>query len=231
MKINLKKKPEKPIIIEGFPGFGLVGNIVTQFLVEHMECEKIGEFVYDEFPAVATIHNGELVDPMSVYYSKKYNIIILQTILNVKGYEWEIADNIIKMAKELKSPRIISVEGMGSKDMSPNKESKLYYYGSEDFEEHGIKKVAETVIIGVTGAMLLKSKKLDCLFAETHSALPDSKAAAKVIEVLDKDLGLDVDYKPLIKQAENFESQLKKLLKESTQTAQEADKKNLTYLG
>ena len=45
--------------------------------------------------------------------------------------------------------------------------------------------------MGVSGALLLKAEvPLSCFFAETHSSLPDSRAAAKIIEVLDKYLYL-----------------------------------------
>ena len=84
MEIVLNKKPEGCTLIEGFPGFGLVGTIVTEYLVEHLKCEMIGEFVYDELPATVAIHKGSLIHPMSLYYNEKYNLLILHTILDVK---------------------------------------------------------------------------------------------------------------------------------------------------
>lgn len=232
MRIVLKKKPQNPVIIEGFPGFGLVGSIATQFLIDHMDCELIGEFKYDELPAMVSIHKKKLIRPMAVYYSKKENIILLQTILNPKGMEWEIADCILDMAKTLKAKEIISLEGLNSrlKIGGSGGVSKLYYYGDPKFEKW-LKPVNESVVLGVSAAMLLNSNKVSCIFAETHSALPDSKAAAKIIELLDKYLGLKVDYKPLVKQAELFETKLKVLFKESQKTLTDSNKKNLSYLG
>ncbi len=232
MKINLSKKPQKPIIIEGFPGFGLVGTIVTQFLTENLDCELIGEFEYDDLPALVTIHKGELLKPMAVYYSKKYNLIILQTILTMKGKEWAIADAILEMAKTLKAKEIISVEGVNAQlPLESGSQAKLFYYGNDNLKKLNLSPIDESVVVGVTSAMMLKTKDINCIFAETHSALPDSKAAAKVIEVLDNYLGLNVDYKPLIKQAENFEKKLQKLLKESNNAVEASDKKSLSYLG
>ena len=43
MKIILKKKPKNPTIIEGFPGFGLVGTIASEFLIDHLNTEMIGK--------------------------------------------------------------------------------------------------------------------------------------------------------------------------------------------
>ena len=47
MKFELKKKPKNPTIIEGFPGFGLVGTIASEFLMSHLDCEQIGRFYFE----------------------------------------------------------------------------------------------------------------------------------------------------------------------------------------
>ena len=70
-----------------------------------------------------------------------------------------------------------------------------------------------------------------CIFVETHSNLPDSKAAAKVVEYLDKYLGLKVDYKPLLKTAEQFEAQLKELITHTQQAVKEQEKRKMSYVG
>ena len=91
----------------------------------------------------------------------------------------------------------------------------------------------EGIIIGVTGAVLLRVEKVpvSCLFAETHSNLPDSKAAAKVIEALDKYIGMDIDYKPLLEQAQKFEDKLKTIMQKSQEAQEISGKKKLSYLG
>ncbi|MBU0665969.1 MAG: PAC2 family protein [Nanoarchaeota archaeon] len=230
MKINLWKKPQGCTIIEGFPGFGLIGTIATEFLLEHMNCEQIGEFVYDELPAMVAIHKGKLVKPMAVYYSKKHNIVILQTILNTKGHEWVIADAIADLAEKLKVKGILSIEGIASPNPSLD-ETRVYFFGDEKLKSLGLKPVDESIILGVTAAIMLKYDKVTCLFAETHSSLPDSKAAAKIIEILDKYLKLSVNYAPLLKQAEDFENKLKGMLQQGKKAADESDKKYMSYLG
>ena len=79
--------------------------------------------------------------------------------------------------------------------------------------------------------MLKHEIPLLCLFAETQTTLPDSKAAAKVIEMLDQYLGLSVDYKPLLQQAEKFEEKLKSLLTKEEEFKGIAEKKKLSYVG
>ena len=47
MEIKLYKKPKSPLIIEGFPGFGLVGTIATEFLLEHLQTEQIVKISFE----------------------------------------------------------------------------------------------------------------------------------------------------------------------------------------
>jgi predicted ATP-grasp superfamily ATP-dependent carboligase len=166
---------------------------------------------------------------MAVWHIPKKNIVILHTILNVKGFEWEIAGEIISMSKKMNAKQIIGIEGVATDDLTG--EPKVYYYGDKKLETCGALPVKESIIMGVSSALMLRHPKTTCVFASAHSKLPDSKAAAKIIEVLDKYLGLGVDYKPLLMQAQQFEEKLKTIAQQATKTTQEADKKSMSYLG
>jgi predicted ATP-grasp superfamily ATP-dependent carboligase len=69
------------------------------------------------------------------------------------------------------------------------------------------------------------------LFVETHSKLPDSKASAKIIEMLDMYLGLEVDYKPLEQAAQDFENKLKGYVEKMQKTAQKTEERAANYVG
>lgn len=237
MEVKLKKKPKNPIIIEGFPGFGLVGTIASEFLIEHLATEQIGKITFNEMPAMVAIHDNNVVEPLGIFYNKKYNIVIVHAITASQGFEWDIADTIAKLANNLDAKEIISLEGVGSGDGTPVGSKIFYYTGKADkkkkFDAAGLSPLKEGIIVGVTGALLLRSEKVpvSCIFAETQSNMPDSKAAAKVIEVLDKYIGLEVDVKPLLKQAEKFEGKLKSLLSQSQKAQEISEQKRLNYVG
>lgn len=235
MKIILHKKPKKAKIIEGFPGFGLIGTITTEFLIEHLKAKEIGSFHYDELPAIIAIHKEKLVNPMGVYYVEKDNLIILHTILNTVGVEWKISEAIIKMAQILESPEIISLEGVSSQQSKDN--SRVFFYTTNTKNKDKLIKLnasplQESIILGVSGAIMLRSDiPITCVFAETHLEFPDSKAASNIIKILDGYLGLKVDYKPLIKQAQEFETKVKQMLQQSSLASKTRDKKQMSYLG
>ena len=236
MTIELKKRPSKPIIIEGFPGFGLIGTITTEFLLEHLETEQIGRILLEDTPAMVAIHENKLIEPLGIFYNKKYNIVIVHALNAPHGKEWKIAEYIADLAKQLNAKEIISIEGVGSSEEIDN--TRTFYFSNHTeavhkFRNLKIDPLEEGIIMGVTSALLLKVDKtpMSCVFAETHTQLPDSKAAAKVIEVLDKYLGLQVDPQPLLETAQKFEEKVKKILTSGVQAAKMNDAKQMSYVG
>ena len=238
MRIILDKKPGKnPIVIEGFPGFGLIGTIATEYLIETLKAELIGRFEFDEMPPTLAIHQGELVHPMGIFYSKEHNILILHTILNTTGYEWKAASAILKMCDDFKADEVISIEGVAG--LMPGADTPKIYFFTQDKKKRaalqniGMNPITESIIMGVTGALILKSTRpVTCFFAQTVSNLPDSKAAAGIIESIDKYLSLSIDTAPLIKQAEEFEKKLKKIQEQAVNATKEVEmSKKPIYLG
>jgi uncharacterized protein len=235
MSIELSEKPKNPVIIEGFPGFGFVSTIATEFLIKHLNAKKIGKFSTNKILPVSVIHNSKILEPLEIYYAKKENIVLLRTITNITGAEWEIADIVSELAGKLKAKEIISIEGISSSEKTADK-SKVYYYtnqSTKNFENMKIPNLKDGIVMGVTGVLLMKSDKLpiSCLFAEANPNLPDSRAAGEIIKVLDEYLGLDIDYKPLMKTAEEVEDKLKGLLTKIKETSCQKDKKEISYLG
>ena len=133
MKIKLYKVPKSPVILEGFPGVGLVGTIATEFLIDNLDTELIGKIWLDELPAMVAIHDSKVVEPIGIHYNKKHNLILIHGVTAVKGIEWLVAESILDIAKKVKAKEIISIEGVGS--AAPNKNPTCYYYSSSDSED------------------------------------------------------------------------------------------------
>jgi uncharacterized protein len=80
------------------------------------------------------------------------------------------------------------------------------------------------MITGVTGVLLyegvLKKQDVICLLSEAHSAFPDSRAAGNLLKKLDVMLPeIKIDPKPLYKEAEKIEDQIRKFMEQSKPTA------------
>lgn len=235
MQIDLIKKPKNVTLIQGFPGFGLVGTIATEFLIDHLDAKRIGRVWSDKLQPMVAVHGSEIIEPIGIYYDAKTRIMILHVhpFATLGGIEWKLAELIGKLAKELSLKEVISLEGVGS--MGEVKAPVAYYYSNQKtkWSKMNVQELKEGIIMGVTGALLLNLKDvpLSCIFAETHSGLPDSRAAAKIIEVLDSYLGLKVDYHPLLKKAEELEDKVKSILNKTKTASSLKEKKEMDYVG
>lgn len=235
MKLVLTKKPKNVTIIEGFPGFGLIGTIATEFLMEHLDTEKIGIIEMDEIPAMIAIHQNKVIEPISIHYNKEYNLVLIHAINIGKDLGWKVADVVGDLAKQLSAKEIISLEGVGS----PNPDAgRVFFYATEDGKvSKRLSGIAaplnEGIIVGVTGALLARNINIPivALFAEAKSNMPDSKAAAEIIKALDAYSGLKVDPKPLYKQAEMFEKKLQGILQKGKEAEEIQEDKKLSYVG
>lgn len=234
MKILLEKKPKNVILVEGFPGMGLVGTIATEAVLDYTKAKQIGRIESDKFPALIAVHEGKVTDPLGIFYSKKHNLVIQHAVTNISGEEWKISDSVLEVSKQLNASEIISLEGIGVLGAAGKKSAGAFYYTNDPkakkkFEKISLNPLKEGIIVGVTGALMLKLKtekqKMSCIFAETSSGLPDSRAAAKIIEVLDSYLKLKIPFKPLIKKAEQFESKLKNIFAQAKQASVQKQKK------
>jgi uncharacterized protein len=83
-------------------------------------------------------------------------------------------------------------------------------------QDQNIPLFTEGVITGVAGVLLNEGKSRDfdviSVMAEAHPDYPDARAAAKVIETIDKMLlHIHLDAKPLYIEAEKIEGQLKSI--------------------
>lgn len=236
MKLILTKKPKNVTIIEGFPGFGLIGTIATEFLMEHLDTEKIGIIELDEIPAMIAIHQNRVIEPISIHYNKDYNLVFIHAINIGKNLGWKLADVVNEMATSLTAKEVISLEGVGS----PNAEqSRVFFYTSKDNKKVQEKlngfanPLMEGIVVGVTGALLAKQcpTQITAIFAEARDNMPDSKAAANVIQALDAYLGLKVDPKPLLKQAQEFEKKLRGLVEKGQRAEELQESKHPSYVG
>ncbi len=240
LRIEIWESPKDVTIIEGFPGFGMVGIIATEAIIDFLKPRLIGRITSNKLPALIAVHEGKIVEPLGIFYDQKNNIVLLHAVTNITGFEWDLCDAVLEVAKLLKAKEIVSMEGIGtlaqppagSGKVSKGEGGKSYFYTNHDparkkFDSLGVKQLGEGIIVGVTGALVLKAgdkMKLSCIFGETHSGLPDSRAAASVIGIIDKYLGLNVPSEPLMKKAAEFEGKLEDLFSKIKTTSDEKEK-------
>jgi len=213
------KSFNKPLIILGFQGVGLVGTIAAQYLAANMKMDKVGYISSPELPPLALLIEGEIVHPIRIYSNKARDIIIIESELPIQQkLSYQISDEIINFAKKVKAREILCLEGIASLD--GDEISDVYFMRTNEAKFKGkVRELKNGIIIGLSASVMLKSLETKvlatCLMAESRSDMPDGVAAAAVLDKFKDLYGLTVDTGSLKKQAVDFEKKLGRVLKEA----------------
>jgi uncharacterized protein len=229
--LKLTKKPKSPLIITAFPGFGLVGTIAVEFLIEHLKTEEIGKIVMKSEIPVVVIHEGILVEPLSIHYSRKYNIVLVRSVNKISKNFAELSADFTALEEALLPKEVLILDGVNS----PTGSSEIYYFSKQEkqgekYKQAGLKKLSEGIIIGAPAMLLSQCDNSSCIFAETKSEMPDSRTAAEIIKVLDRVFKLEVDYNPLYETAKKFETRLRQL-EERSKLLERDNNRDMNYVG
>jgi uncharacterized protein len=217
-------------IIDGFPSVGLVSTITANYLIDVLELQQIGIMDSKFFPTVSIVRNGVPLYPVRIYAGKGVCVFISEFQPAPKLIR-PIAEAILAFAKRKGARTIISPEGLVlDQEGDGEQEVQVYALGStpgtrEMLTNHKIEQFGNGIITGVSGVLLNLGKKenLDAIsiLAEANPNYPDARAAAKVIEAIDKLLpNLKIDVKPLYTEAENIEKTLRMMQKQAAPAQQ-----------
>jgi uncharacterized protein len=220
-------KSENPVLIEGFPGIGLVGNIASQQIIDELEMTYIGSIDSRYFPPIAILYEGLINMPVRVYESEEFNLIIVVSDIPINpSVSYDISKAIVEWAESINTKEIISIAGIAT--MSEN--HKVFGAATNTEMLERIKDKVEVfqmgTISGISGSFmaecLIRGIPAISLLGATQSQNPDPRAAAVVIEVLNSLYGFAIDTENLIEQAERIEIEMQKLAEEVKTTEQAA---------
>ena len=216
------RRLKSPVLVEGFPGLGLVGTISASYLVEKLKMDPAGYITSDQFPPLASIHDFKPNYPARIYISKKHNLIVLlsEFIIPVSAC-WELAQAIHDFSGEYNVRQIVSLGGINIK----GEENKVYGIASsakllaELERHHQVKLIKEGATTGVTGVLLaqgaMEGFPVVSFLAQAHEDFMDPKASALVLEVLKSYLSLEFETSTLEHEAVEAEAKLRDLMAKS----------------
>lgn len=218
------------IILEGSPELGLIGNILGWLLVEELNMKQIGYIDSKYFPPLAVLYKGMAIHPFRIY-STDGIVMFLSDFIIPPEVTYDMANAIIDWAEKNNSKEIITFnsivvrEKTGGIAGAANSEEELKHLGKME-----IPILPFGNINGISGTLLTRSKirniPATCLFAEVLNQYPDPRAAASLIDILNKMLNTKINAEPLIKEAEDIEARLKEL----ANTVQEGQETSSAYM-
>ncbi|ASJ08170.1 proteasome assembly chaperone family protein [Thermococcus siculi] len=221
---------KNPVLVEGYPGVGLVGHIAANFLAKELKMDMIGYVESQFIPPMALILEGKPNPPLR-FYGKDNLIVAVADIYVPPTLVNEIARELVDYLKEMNARKVVSMGGIGIgffKDQMDVWGVGTRKELNRELEEKGVKILQYGSIMGMSGRLLWEASKngLDAyvLLGETFGDRPDPRAAANVIEALKKLTGIEVSTEPLLQEARAIEEQLRRMHEQMEQARQRAEK-------
>jgi uncharacterized protein (TIGR00162 family) len=193
---------EKPIFVEGLPGFGSVGKIAAQLLIEFTRAKVFAELYSPSFPDYVIVSkDGTCRPPRYEFYAastEKNHFIILtgdsQPSLEDLLAHYDLCDEILDFAEKHGCKFIVTMGGVPT----PQSGGKVYVAATSEklVSENADKGAAiygKGRIMGATGLLLGLAKKRGwkgiCLLGATTGIRADRESARSVFKFLNKTLG------------------------------------------
>lgn len=209
-----------PILFTSFPGIGLVGTIASTHFITELNLDWIGVIESKDLPPIATLMDGIILPPIRVYQSMDFGFVLIHSDVPILPHvAYEMSEEIVNWAMEIDARRIYSLAGVTTF------EDKRRVFGvatsKELLEEiRGYVEIFKSgTISGIAGSILNEcvARKFPglALLGETLGFNPDPRAAAEVINVLNRIFGWEIGVEKLIKEAELIEAQMQKLAEQT----------------
>lgn len=251
VKETMRVELQRPILIEGFPGLGMVGKIATKYLIKKLEAKKYAELFSPHFPYYVLVNRKGSVRLLrgTFHYWKnggeKGDLLFLtgnDQAQTIEG-QYEVAACVLDFAEKCGVKTVATIGGYRKeagekpKVIATATSQKLL---SEAKEAGAIASSAGNPIVGIAGLLLglTRFRRMDavCLLGETRGYLPDPWAAKAILNVLCKMFHVPVDLGGLDEEIEKSKKALEKMRqiekkrKVYTQKARRVEEERTSYI-
>ncbi|MHA1110481.1 MAG: proteasome assembly chaperone family protein [Promethearchaeota archaeon] len=227
-KIKLVKD-KHPLLIVGFLGAGLVGNIVASEFVNQLQMEQIGFVNTVDLPPIAIFYDGILKHPFRLYYSAEKNIVLAQCEVpfNKSSTYQDLARLLSDWALKIGIDEVCTIQGLSVPQGTFPPENPPVYIAAEKeildrlIEKSGVKILPHGLVLGPEAALLNEglSNRLNCyaLLVPVAQQVPSPDGASGIIHELNKIYSLDLQTAKLMEDAQKIREKLSELNQKTQQ--------------
>ncbi len=204
-------------VVEAIPTVGLSSSIASSYLINSLGLDQIAALESEAFPPVSMVYSKKPKFPARIYAREDLKLaVFISEVPMSPSLHRPLAQTLLDWARDQACREIVCMEGLPVEDSA--NDLKLWGVGSTDrarerIEKSGLEQLEIGMIPGVSGVLLNEGRwvKFDVisLVAETRSVVPDSLAAAKLVEAVDKLFPqVTIPIEPLLAQAKRIQTYL-----------------------
>ena len=233
---------EGALVVTCFPSAGFVSSIVAHYLVDRLGLTFVGGARGAGLPPVCLVQEGKPLPPLRFYAGEPIchmdrcdKVVLIASEIQVNpDLTLSLADSILDWVESSGASQVMMIDSFSHGpdqahsifDDDESDESMLGI-GSTDaaqetLQKLGVAKLKHGVVGGMSGVMLgeCRRRRIDAMaiLAESggdlaNGAIPDARAAARIIERLDGLLpAIKLDTEPLLEEAQRIEEQIKEMM-------------------
>ena len=233
---------EGALVVTCFPSAGFVSSIVAHYLVDRLGLDFVGGARGAGLPPVCLVQEGKPLPPLRFYAGEPIchmdrcdKVVLIASEIQVNAdLTLSLADSILDWVEASGASQVMMIDSFSHGpdqahsifDDDESDESMLGI-GSTDsaqetLEQLGVSKLKHGVVGGMSGVMLgeCRRRRIDAMaiLAESggdlaNGAIPDARAAARIIERLDGLLpAIKLDTEPLLEEAQRIEEQIREMM-------------------
>lgn len=211
--------------IEGFPGIGLVGPMAISYIIDKLNMTYIGYMESDSFPPLVSIHKGEPMPSIRVYYAEKEKLVTIFAEFAIPmALISELTATIYDFVKKNGIPNIYSIGGIPAEP--DNNQTPFVIASNSAITKNaisaGLRPIEEGVATGVSALLLVKSTadglKDMCIMIPVQQNIIDPTYAEIAIASLNKLMNLNIDITDLDKEAKAVQAKIKELINKHKET-------------
>lgn len=250
IEIDVLANPEleSPVLVEGLPGVGHVGKLVTEHLLDEFDSQVVRRIYSEHFPPQVTVDDESIASLAGAEFhsveTEGRDLLVLtgnhQASDNIGHYR--LTNAFLDVADEFGVKRLFALGGVPTGELIDEyavvgavNDRRLL----EELEDVGVEFRPDEPaggIVGTSGLLLGLGDRRDvevaCLMGETSGYLVDPRSAQAVLEVLQQILNFEVDFGKLEDRADEMEEVVSKLEEmEAQQSASLPTDEDLRYIG
>jgi uncharacterized protein len=237
VKISDDMATEGALVVSCFPSVSHVSSIVAHYLIERLELKFVGGILDARLPPIALIQDGKPMPPVRMYAGKPVcnmekcdNVVVLVSEAPIPPRLClPLAEALLEYSHQKGFVAGVLIDSFSHQQESGHEvmdtddtDETLLGIGATDWaleqlKTMGIPLLEAGMVAGMSGVLLGEGRRrrlnMLCIMAESAGSIPDARAAARVIEKLDKMLpAIHLDTEPLLAEAERIEAQIKAMV-------------------